>query len=120
MRLLLDEHFDPELARQLRERHGHDVRPVSKDPRLEALSDANVLAYATREGRVLVTENVVDFTRLHRYVLAAGERHAGLIFTNPRRFPRDKRAMGHLLCALDDYLRGLPMDADLTDGISWL
>lgn len=120
MKLLLDEHFDRELGRQLREERGHDVQAVNGDPRLQALADPALLAYAAGEGRVLVTENVVDFMRLHQHMLASGEHHAGLILTNPRRFPRDKRALGHLLRALDAYLRELTVGADLTNDVHWL
>ncbi len=118
MKLLLDEHFAPEIARQLREERGHDVQAVCGDPHLEALPDDELLASATRSGRVLVTENVVDFMPLHAQLLAAGNHHAGLLFTNPRRFLRANSALGRLVNALDEYLTH--EGVDLRDNVHWL
>jgi len=49
LRLLLDEHFSPEIARQLR-RLGHDVAVRALDQLLRELPDAN--AVANRGGEV--------------------------------------------------------------------
>ena len=43
LRLLLDEHFSPEIARQLR-RLGHDVAVRARDQLLRELPDANAVA----------------------------------------------------------------------------
>lgn len=85
MRLLLDEHFSPEIARQLRAR-GHDVDAARERPELHGLTDADLLEVARVERRALLTENVADFMELHRRALVAGT-HAGLVFTSGRRFP---------------------------------
>jgi hypothetical protein len=102
-RLLLDEHFSPEIARQLRSR-GHDVVAARERIELHGVSDRELLGIATDEGRVLVTENVIDFVELHRQSVLTGVSHAGLVFTSPRQFPRTRRAIGKLVRALDAWL----------------
>jgi hypothetical protein len=103
LKLLLDEMYASAVAEQLR-RRGHDVASVH-DPgyrRLEGAPDEEVFAAAIAEGRALVTENVADFRRLEAQALARGERHAGLVFTTNRRFPRgDPATIGSLFRALD-------------------
>ncbi len=103
MRLLLDEHFSPEIARQLRSR-GHDVVAARERPELHGLSDRELLALATDERRAIVTENVADFVALHRAAVVTRASHLGLVFTSPRRFPRTRRALGRLIRALDALL----------------
>lgn len=36
----------------------------------------------------MVTENIKDFAVLSRHISAGGEKHSGLVYTHPRRFPR--------------------------------
>ena len=116
MRLLLDEHFSPEIARQLRAQR-RDVVAAREDPELHALSDRALLEVARREHRALVTENVVDFIELHRESMLTGEEHAGLIFTSSKRFPRNRRAIGRLVRALG----ALQTNRSALDGeIVWL
>jgi predicted nuclease of predicted toxin-antitoxin system len=102
-RLLLDGHFSPEIARQLRSR-GHDAVAARERIELHGLSDRELLRIATDEGRVLVTENVVDFVELHRQSVLTGVPHPGVVFTSARRFPRTRRAIGKLVRALDAWL----------------
>jgi len=119
VRLLLDEHFSPEIARQLR-RRGHDVvaaRDLVPGP---GRSDAALFARAAAERRAIVTEDVADFWELHRAAVTTGRRHMGLIFTSPHRFPRTKRAMGRLVQALDDLIRAQPADDAFETQIVWL
>ena len=59
--LLLDEMFSDDIAQQLRAK-GHDVLSVVADPALVGLPDDQVLAYATTEGRTLVTANIKDLS----------------------------------------------------------
>lgn len=87
MKLLLDEMHSPLVAEQVRAR-GYDAIAVKERAELIGLSDPRLLDAATADGRTLVTENVKDFGPLHRQRTAAGEHHAGLVFTHPRRFPR--------------------------------
>jgi uncharacterized protein DUF5615 len=89
VRFLLDEMHAPAVAERLRSL-GVDAIAVKERPDLVGTSDADLLAFAAAEGRALVTENVKDFAVLDRHWAAAGNRnrHAGLVFTHPRRFPR--------------------------------
>jgi hypothetical protein len=57
-------------------RLGHDVLTVQESGRAgQALSDEAVLAFASVEGRVLLTLNRKHFVRLHRQ----GSNHAGIV-----------------------------------------
>jgi predicted nuclease of predicted toxin-antitoxin system len=115
VKLLLDEHFSPEIARQLRTR-GHDVVAARARVDLHGLADRELMAFATGERRTIVTENVADFAELHRQSVLRGEPHPGLVFTSPRRFPRKRRAIGKLVRALDELLTNGPDDLD---GQTW-
>lgn len=119
MKLLLDEHFSPEIARQLRHR-GHDVVAARERTELHGLSDRELLAVATAEGRAVVTENVVDFVELHRQSILGSDSHAGLVFTSPGRFPRSRRAIGRLVKALQSLLASSPETDALRDQTWWL
>ncbi len=101
--LVLDEIFSPEIASALVKR-GHDVVAVAADPGLVGLPDEQVLEWATAQGRCLVTENVKDFEVLRRASSAQGRTHAGLLYSGPRRFPRDRRFLGALVVALDQMI----------------
>jgi len=87
VRLLLDEMHAPRVAARLRD-HGYDAVAVKERAELIGMSDEDLLRAATADERAVVTENVKDFAPLHQYLSAAGQRHSGLIFTHPRRFPR--------------------------------
>ncbi|MFI6072158.1 DUF5615 family PIN-like protein [Actinoplanes sp. NPDC051343] len=112
--LLLDEMYPPALAQQLRA-GGHDVLAVLEvEVGLAAKTYEDVLAWAARNGRCVVTENVSDFARLAHQ----GFGHAGLIFLSSRRFPRTKSGLQRLAKTLADFLSsdGLPG----RDGVTWL
>jgi predicted nuclease of predicted toxin-antitoxin system len=117
LRLLLDEHFSPEIARQLRS-PGHDVVAARERPELHGLADRELLALATTERRAIVTENVADFAELHRQSVLRGDPHAGIVFTSPRRFPRTRRSIGRLVKALDRLVTDVP--AELEGQTWWL
>ena len=114
MKLLLDEMHAPRVARTLTE-NGWDVIAVGAEPDLRGLPDADILAYATRTGRAVVTENVADFSILATRWATREENHEGIIFTNPNRFNRASLAYpGNLIRALDEIL------GETTDtGPSW-
>jgi predicted nuclease of predicted toxin-antitoxin system len=79
VRLLLDAQLsDRGIGEPLRGR-GHDVAALQADTALKALSDENVLALATDQGRVLVTRNARDFAPLARRWASRNRSHAGLI-----------------------------------------
>jgi predicted nuclease of predicted toxin-antitoxin system len=119
VRLLLDEHFSPEIARQLRSR-GHDVVAARERADVHGLADSELLALATVERRAVVTENVADFVELHRTSVVTRQPHHGIIFTSPRQFPRTRRAIGRMVRALDGLLGAHPLDDALTDQTWWL
>ena len=89
MKLLLDEHYSPRIADRLRDA-GHDVTAVAQSD-LAGLRDRPLMAAAIREGRALVTENVGDFLPIAVELARVGTRHAGIIITNARHFPRSTR-----------------------------
>jgi len=74
-RFLADENFAAAVVGQLR-LLGHDVLTcVEAGVANRNTPDAEVLAFAALQGRVVLTFNRWDFIRLHR----AGTRHAGII-----------------------------------------
>lgn len=89
--LLLDEIFPPVIAEELR-RCGHDVIAVAADTQLRAVTDSDLYAFAKREKRRVVTENVKDFRHLmmHSDELS----RPGMLFTSSRTFSRSRRAPG--------------------------
>jgi hypothetical protein len=86
--LLLDEMFSDDIAKQLRAK-GYDVFSVVAEPALVGLPDDQVLAYATTDGRALVTANIKDFAPLDGRYRAAGQSHAGLILVSTKTFPQN-------------------------------
>ncbi len=118
MRLLLDEHFSPEIARQLRAL-GHDAIAV-RELHGRGLSDRDLLALATRQQRAIVTENVADFMELHRAASITQATHFGVVFTSSRQFPRTRRAIGRLVHALEALLNGHRSVDSLRDQTWWL
>jgi predicted nuclease of predicted toxin-antitoxin system len=119
VKLLLDEHFSPEIARQLRTR-GREVVAARGRTELHGLSDRELLIRAASEGRALVTENVAGFVALHREFIVSGDRHLGLVLTSSKQFPRSRRTIGRLVRALDALLVEHPGRDDLTDQVWWL
>ena len=120
MRLLLDEHFSPQIARSLRDDHQHDVLAVAGSPGLAGLDDAALLDAARQMGRALVTEDVADFLTIAGHAAVAGHMHSGLILTSSRAFPRSTAAIGRLVLALDALLAAHPADDALIGQVSWL
>ncbi len=118
MKLLLDEHFSPRVAEALRAR-GHDVVAVARSD-LAGLADRQLLSAARDAGRVLVTENVADFLAIAGELARVGGAHAGIVFTNPRRFPRSIGGVGLLAETLEGLLVANPEENALADRIMWL
>jgi hypothetical protein len=116
-RLLLDEMFSPQIASEL-VRRGHDVVAVAADPELAGLPDEQVLEGATSQGRCLVTQNVKDYEVLWRAAAAQGRTHAGLLYSAPGRFPRDRRFVGALVVALDKLAAAGQLPGP--DHVGWL
>jgi len=72
------------LVRALRSR-GIDVS-TALDVGMVERSDADHLAYASGQGRVLCSSNAADFYRLHGELLATGKSHAGIILIPQQRY----------------------------------
>ncbi|MDQ3476628.1 MAG: DUF5615 family PIN-like protein [Actinomycetota bacterium] len=99
------------LAAGLREK-GRDVVAVLEVDGLSASPDSDVLEWATRHQRAVVTENVGDFARL-----SLGP-HAGIILVRARKWPRSGQGLGRLVAALDGRLSAeIPVS---TDAAEWL
>ena len=103
--LLLDEMFTDDIARQLRTK-GYDVNSVVPDPALVGLPDDQLLAYATAEGRALVTANIKDFVPLDGRHRAADQSHAGLILVSTKTFPQNRGFPSAITTALATLLCG--------------
>jgi Domain of unknown function (DUF5615) len=105
-RLLLDEMFSDDIAQQLQAK-GYDVVSVVGDATMTGLPDDQVLGYATREGRALVTANIKDFVPLDGRYRAAGQSHAGLILVSTKTFPQNRGFPPAITTALASLLSGI-------------
>ena len=115
MKFLLDEMHTPVIARALSQ-SGIDAIAVAATPSSRGLSDPDLLDHAAAGGRVLVTENVEDFSQLVMSRAATGEPHAGVILTNPKRFHRGSLAYpADVISALASLVDDPP-----TIGDSWV
>jgi hypothetical protein len=119
VRLLLDEHYSPRIAEQLRNA-GYDVASVKERDDLRGLDDRELWLRAAAEGRALVTENVADFMPLVREAAAQGDRHWGVVFTSARSMPRAIGTIGLHVKILDAFLRERPAEDALLDQVHWL
>lgn len=117
MRLLLDEHYPPRIAVELR-RRGHDVVAAPERSELRGLGDVALFALMVGERRAILTENAADFLPLVHAAAVRGTDHFGVVLTSPRQFPRTSRAIGRLVVALDAFLSARPAD-DALRGQSW-
>jgi len=115
VKLLLDEMHAPSIADALT-KDSLDVVAVASVADLRGVPDADLLAHAASSGRALVTENIVDFAPLANQWATEDRPHAGLIFTNPKRFNRATLAYpGNLMAALRSFHDDPPVD-----GQSWI
>ena len=92
MKLLIDEHYQPSIAEQLRER-GHDAVAVQEEADLRGLLDPDLFAEAQRRNRALLTENAPDFIVLDAEHRSRNIAHWGLIspVTRASREARQRR-----------------------------
>lgn len=114
--LLLDAHFPPQIADQLRQR-GHDARAAAEDPELRDAGDEDLLKIAAAEGRFFVTRDRQDFTALAVAYGAECRSHAGIVMVTTSAFPQDRSATGRLVTALEGLLSG---GTDLEAGVHYL
>jgi hypothetical protein len=99
----MDEMFSDTIAQQLCTK-GHDVISVVAQPALVGLPDDQILAYATTEGRALVTANIKDFMPLDGRYQAAGQAHPGLILVSTKTFPQSRGFTAAITAALETLL----------------
>ena len=105
MKLLLDEHYPPSIAGQLREK-GHDAVAVQEEVDLRGMFDPDLFAEAQRRNCAVLTENAADYIVLDAEYRSRHLAHWGLVFTSNRTFPRGKAStVGTLVKALDECLR---------------
>jgi len=100
VKFLLDEMFPPRLADELCVR-GMDALAVVHEPGLAARPDSDILEHAADEGRVLVTENIRDFARLHSEWLAQNRSHPGILFVSTKAYPYNRARFSRLLKAIE-------------------
>ncbi len=83
-RLYADENFPQSVVEELR-KLGHDVLTAREAGQAnQRIPDTQVLAYATQQKRVVITQNRCDFIRLHKIV----KKHAGIIVCREdRKYP---------------------------------
>ena len=117
--MLLDEHYSPRIAEQLR-RRGHDVVAARERAELRGLSDEVLFALMASEGRAILTEDASDFLPIVRAATVRGTDHFGVMLTSPRQFPRTSRAIGRLIAALDAFLVAHSADDALRRQSWWL
>ncbi len=111
VRLLLDEHFSPEIARQLRAR-GHDVLAVKERPELIGRSDRVHFASMSEQRRAIVTQDLGDFRPLLAEAMRAGTKTYGLVCV-PARVSLSRKATGKLVESLERLLQQNPGDEAL-------
>jgi hypothetical protein len=116
LRLILDAHISGPVVGEALKEGGHDVFPVDQHPELEGLSDKNLLALATEEGRVLLTANVRHFLPLLTQMNARGESHSGCIL-----IPRSIRSedFGAIISGVRAVLEDTSQE-DWIDRVDWL
>jgi predicted nuclease of predicted toxin-antitoxin system len=106
LRLLLDEHLSPEIARQLRAQ-GHDVIAVGERADLRGRSDRVHFASLPDQQRAIVTRDLGDFRPLLADALRRGTPTYGIVCV-PHRFPLRRDATGPLVRALAALLDAHP------------
>lgn len=119
MRLVLDQHYSPTIAKQLRNR-GHDVASAEEEPHLRGRGDREIWTHAIAQQRALLTEDVTHFEALVREWAVAGESHFGVVFTSPRSMPRRASTFGLYVERLDAFLREHPAEDALAEQAVWL
>ncbi len=112
MKLLLDEHHSPKVAAQL-VKAGFDVVAASSQEHTRNITDEGLLALATADHRVIVTENIADLTPLSARWAADGRTHPGIILTHPDKFNRSRASYpGSLIRALKLFPSAPPPSGD--------
>jgi hypothetical protein len=106
LKLLLDEHLSPEIARRLRDL-GHDVVAVGEHAHLRGRPDRVHFASLHEQQRAIVTRDLADFRPLLGEELRGGTATYGLVCV-PRRFSLNSDGSGRIVRALDALLKAHP------------
>ncbi len=108
MKLILDEMYTHTIVKQLRAR-GHDAGAVVERVELRALTDTDLFALAQTEQRMVVTENIPDFSGIADDYDQRGQVHHGLVLADPSRYPRGSPGtIGRMVTELDQLLEKHP------------
>ncbi len=120
VRLLLDEHFSPEIARQLRVR-GHDVIAVKEHPELIGRSDRVHFASMPEQRRAIATQDLGDFRPLLAEAVRVTTKTYGLVCV-PARVSLSRGALGQVVESLDRLLQQHSGEEDVINrgGEIWL
>ena len=106
MKLVLNEMWSSEIARQLRGR-GHDVVAATELPRrYRGVPDHEFFERAQEDGRAIVTDNVRDVMTIVAESASRAEPHYGVVFALRPSFDRARSAViRDMTRALDLVLR---------------
>jgi len=100
VRFLLDEMYSPDIALAL-QRKGTDAVSVHERSQLEGEpSDREILRAATRERRVLVSNNAKDLVPIVDEFGLRGEMHLGVLLTSDVTFPRTREMIALMVRSL--------------------
>jgi Domain of unknown function (DUF5615) len=113
LKLLLDEMYPPALARTL-QAVGIDAITII-ELGMTGSADPDVFAYAVRQNRTVLTENVADFVSIAAQHSTTGVHHPGLLIALSNRFSRRPAGHGRLLIAIQAH-----QTEDLSDRIIYL
>jgi len=115
VRLLLDEHYAPAIAEQLRAA-GHPADTML-GLGLAGSDDHALLEFCERESYALLTSNVRDFVPLARQWAADGREHAGLVFASDA---RHSGTIGQFVGLLSALIGENPEGRALANQVRWL
>jgi len=104
LKLLVDELYPPAITKQLRDRK-HDAEAVTERSELRALADTDIFTVAQQEQRVVVTENIDDFSVIADGYPHHGQGHFGLVLVPQSSYPRGSPGtIGRMVTELDRLL----------------
>jgi Domain of unknown function (DUF5615) len=118
VRLLLDHHYSPLIAEQLRSQD-HNVR-TAHELAWSLEGDERLLSLCVEDERALLTNNVRDFMLIARRWALEDRPHFGLILTSDRSLPRSRHTIGTYVSLLGSLLSANPNPTALMDQIRWL
>lgn len=109
MKLVLNEMWSSEIARQLRLR-GFDVVAATELPRrYRSVPDHEFFRRAQDDERAVVTDNIRDFMMIVAEQASRAEPHCGVVFAARPAYDRaDPRIVGKITRALEELLASNP------------